>query len=65
MYMTAGRIWYDTMLEIPSRASFEDAAKITVRIARDDHGAVAAEAVREAWKAVGVKVAAKRAAGAA
>jgi len=54
------------MLEIPSRASFADAARVTTRIARDDHGAVAAEAVREAWKAVGVKVsAAKRAAGAA
>jgi Zn-dependent metalloprotease len=65
-WQTAGRIWYDTMLEIPSRASFADAARVTTRIARDDHGAVAAEAVREAWKAVGVKVsAAKRAAGAA
>ena len=65
-WQTAGRIWYDTMLEIPSRATFADAARITVRIARDDHGAVAEEAVREAWKAVGVKVAtAKRVAGTA
>jgi Zn-dependent metalloprotease len=53
---TAGRIWYDTMLEIPSRAGFEDAARITLRIARDDHGADAAKAVREAWKAVGITV---------
>jgi Zn-dependent metalloprotease len=53
---TAGRIWYDTMLEVPSRAGFEDAARITVRVARDGHGAAVAKIVREAWKAVGVTV---------
>lgn len=57
---TAGRIWYDAMLEIPSRAGFEDAARITVRIARDEHGAAVAKAVRAAWKAVGVTVPAGR-----
>ena len=48
------------MLEIPSRAGFEDAARITVRIARDEHGAAVAKAVRAAWKAVGVTVPAAR-----
>lgn len=52
---TAGRIWYETMLEIPSRATFADAARITTRIARDSHGAVVARVVREAWAEVGVK----------
>jgi len=53
---TAGRIWYQTMLEIPSRATFADAARITTRIARDAHGAAVARVVREAWGEVGVKV---------
>lgn len=57
---TAGRIWYDAMLELGSRADFAEAARVTTRIARDDHGAAVGRAVRAAWKAVGVSVPATR-----
>jgi Zn-dependent metalloprotease len=57
---TAGRIWYETLLEIPARATFADAARITMRIARESHGAEAARAVREAWKEVGITASSQR-----
>lgn len=57
---TAGGIWYQAMLELGSRADFAEAARVTTRIARDEHNATVAKAVREAWKAVGVSVPAAR-----
>ena len=49
-----GRIWYDTMLQLRSNSNFSNCAKISVQIATHI-GANEGKAVRDAWKAVGIK----------
>ena len=53
---TAGRIWWQAMLQLPSRADFEQMARITVRLAGAEQGAALAGLVREAWRLVGIDV---------
>jgi Zn-dependent metalloprotease len=52
---TAGRIWYETLLQLTSTSQFLDCAKLTVQIATS-HGAAAKKAVKAAWKKVGITV---------
>jgi len=52
----AGRIWYDTLLQLTSSSQFVDCARITVQVATANHGAAAKKAVKAAWKAVGISV---------
>jgi Zn-dependent metalloprotease len=51
----AGRIWYDTLLQLTTTSQFLDCAKRTVQVA-GGHGAVAKSAVQAAWKQVGITV---------
>lgn len=51
----AGRIWYDTLLQLSTNSQFIDCAKITVQVA-GSHGAAATKAVKDAWKKVGISV---------
>lgn len=51
----AGRIWYDTLLQLTSTSVFIDCAKLTVQVAAT-HGAAAKKAVKAAWKKVGITV---------
>jgi Zn-dependent metalloprotease len=51
----AGRIWYDTLLQLTTSSQFLDCAKLTVQIATG-HGAAAKRAVKAAWKKVGITV---------
>ncbi|RMP37700.1 Metalloprotease [Pseudomonas amygdali pv. lachrymans] len=53
----AGRIWYETMLELASDSQFVDCARASIKIASDSRfGPKAKKAVQAAWKEVGVKV---------
>jgi len=52
----AGRIWYDTMVQLTTSSQFLDCAKLTVQIAGSKHGAAARKAVKAAWKKVGITV---------
>jgi Zn-dependent metalloprotease len=49
----AGRIWFDTMLQLSRVAQFQECAELAVEMAAP-HGADAARAVRNAWSSVGV-----------
>ena len=51
----AGRIWYDTLLQLNTNSQFIDCAKITLQVAAT-HGAAAKKAVKAAWKKVGIAV---------
>ncbi len=51
----AGRIWFDTLLQLTTFSQFLDCAKLTVQVATG-HGVVAKRAVRAAWKQVGISV---------
>ena len=53
---TAGRIWFDTMLQLSRTSQFKDMAAITVQIAGDKSrfGKEAKKAVQDAWKKVGL-----------
>ncbi|MFE7977209.1 M4 family metallopeptidase [Streptomyces shenzhenensis] len=56
----AGQIWYDVLTggELPSQASFEDFAKLTVAAARTRYREGAEQqAVQKAWQQVGVRTA--------
>jgi Zn-dependent metalloprotease len=55
---TVGPIWYKTLSRLNRESDFVEAAKTTIEIARCDCGANSREAaaVKDAWKAVGVKV---------
>lgn len=57
---TPGRIWYDAMLQLSRTSGFADAARLTEQIAMDRFGSREAKAVREGWKAVGVRPARER-----
>jgi Zn-dependent metalloprotease len=53
---TAGRIWFDAMLQLSRTSQFKDMAAITVQIAGDKSrfGKDAKKAVQNAWKKVGL-----------
>lgn len=51
----AGRIWYDTLLQLTTSSEFVECAKLTVQVATG-HGAAAKSAVKAAWKKVGITV---------
>ena len=53
---TAGRIWYDAMLQLSSQSQFADMQAITTQIAADDKrfGKEAKRIVAAAWKKVGL-----------
>jgi Zn-dependent metalloprotease len=51
----AGRIWYDTLLQLSTSSEFLDCAKLTIQVATG-HGAAAKNAVKAAWKKVGITV---------
>jgi len=51
----AGRIWYDTLLQLNNFSQFKDCAKQSVQVAAT-HGAAAKKAVEEGWKQVGITV---------
>jgi Zn-dependent metalloprotease len=51
----AGRIWFETLLQLTTSSQFLDCAKLTVQVA-GAHGAAAKTAVRAAWKQVGITV---------
>jgi Zn-dependent metalloprotease len=51
---TAGRIWYDTMLQLSRTSQFADMARLTAQIAGDRFDAATKKAVKAAWKKVGL-----------
>jgi Zn-dependent metalloprotease len=53
---TAGRVWYDTLRQLPSNATFADCAAVTRSEAERRFGSASREAraIRDAWWAVGV-----------
>jgi Zn-dependent metalloprotease len=59
----AGLIWYKTLLRLPSRAQFQDAADTTYQVAGEEFGSGSAQqqAVLGAWSEVGIRVAGARA----
>jgi Zn-dependent metalloprotease len=57
-WQDAGAIWYQTLLQLPSMAQFQDCADITVQVARMRFGTGSAQeqAVRSAWEEVGINI---------
>ncbi|MFM9025754.1 MAG: M4 family metallopeptidase [Planctomycetaceae bacterium] len=51
---TAGRIWYDAMLQLSRTSTFADMATLTAQIAGDRCGTPVRKAVKAAWRKVGV-----------
>ena len=51
----AGRIWYDTLLQLNNFSQFKDCAKLSIQVA-GTHGAAAKKAVEEGWKQVGITI---------
>jgi len=51
----AGRIWYETLLQLTINSQFLDCAKLTVQVATT-YGAAAQQAVKAAWQNVGITV---------
>jgi Zn-dependent metalloprotease len=51
----AGRIWYDTLLQLTKSSEFRDCARVSVQVAAG-HGAAAKKAVKAAWTKVGIRV---------
>lgn len=53
----AGKIWYETLLQLHSGSQFIDCARISVQVAADkQYGPAAKKAVKAAWKKVGINV---------
>ena len=52
----AGRIWYKTMLELPSDSQFINCAEMTVQVASTDYGPEVEQAVRTGWETVGIDI---------
>jgi Zn-dependent metalloprotease len=51
---TAGKIWYETLLQLSRTSQFGDMAKLTAQIAGDQFDAATKKAVKAAWKKVGL-----------
>jgi Zn-dependent metalloprotease len=53
----AGRVWYQTMLQLTSTSQIADCARVSVQIAATpEFGAAAKKALKAAWKKVGIAV---------
>jgi Zn-dependent metalloprotease len=53
----AGRIWYDTMLQLTTTSQIADCAKVSLQVAgTPEYGAAAKKAVKAAWKKVGISL---------
>ena len=53
----AGRIWYDTMLQLTTTSQIADCAKVSLQVAgTKKYGAAATRAVKAAWKKVGISL---------
>ena len=53
----AGRIWYDTMLQLTTTSQFADCARVSLQVASTPkYGAAAKKAVKAAWKKVGINL---------
>jgi Zn-dependent metalloprotease len=53
----AGRIWYDTMLQLTTTSQIADCARVSLQVASTPkHGAAAKKAVKSAWKKVGISL---------
>jgi Zn-dependent metalloprotease len=52
----AGRIWYDTMLQLTSTSQIVDCAKLTLQVAGTKYGVASRKAVNSAWKKVGISL---------
>jgi Zn-dependent metalloprotease len=52
----AGRIWYETLLQLNANSQFQDCAQISIQVAGARYGAQAKKAVKAAWKKVGINV---------
>jgi Zn-dependent metalloprotease len=51
----AGRIWYDTLLQLTRSSEFRDCARVSVQVAAG-HGVAAKKAVKAAWSKVGIRL---------
>ncbi len=51
----AGRIWYQTLLQLTTTSQFSDCARLTLQVAAA-YGAAAQSAVRNAWQQVGISL---------
>lgn len=54
-WLRAGRIWYEAMIKLKSRASFQKCAEMTYLKARELYGSKECSAVRKGWKTVGIE----------
>ena len=53
----AGRIWYDTMVQLTSTSEFIECARISIQVAGSSkYGTASKRAVKAAWKKVGITV---------
>ena len=53
----AGRIWYDTMLQLTTTSQIADCARVSLQVASTPkYGAAAKKAVKSAWKKVGISL---------
>jgi len=54
----AGAIWFQSLLQLPATAQFQDCADITIQVAGTNFGAGSAQqqAVKAAWEETGIKV---------
>jgi len=53
----AGRIWYDTMLQLTTTSQIADCARVSLQVASTPtYGATAKKAVKAAWKKVGISL---------
>ncbi|MBD8495372.1 M4 family metallopeptidase [Pseudomonas syringae] len=53
----AGRIWYETLLQLPANSQFSDCARISAKLAgQRRYGAGARRAVTAAWREVGIRL---------
>ena len=53
----AGRVWFQTMVQLTTTSQFIDCAKLSVQVAGGaDFGAAVKKAVKAAWKKVGITV---------
>jgi Zn-dependent metalloprotease len=53
-----GKIWYESLLRLNSRSTFQDCAQMTFDVAGEFHGKGSREqeAVKKGWKIVGIEI---------
>jgi hypothetical protein len=56
-WVKAGKVWYLALTDLlGERSQFADAAEVTSAVAGREFGSVAGGIVRDAWKAVGIRL---------